>query len=329
MTSSPAPTSSVKADKRSDFFRVTLEQYSMMVIFVVLFVAASIWVENFATLNNMKTLLLQIVQVGIAACAMLFLLATGDFDLSPGAVVALSGVIAAVVTNRTGSVALGFAAGIAAGSLVGWLNGVLVAKAGISAMIATLGTQQITRGLTFITSGGKAVGVSNEGFYWIGSYQLFGFLPIPVLVMACFFAVFGYLLGRTVFGRNSLAIGGNAEAAKLAGINVARTRIIIFTLLGLCAAVAGIILASQMTSGQPNEGLGLELRVIAACVLGGVSLSGGIGTMMGTIVGVLIMGMLQDVMNLLRIETFWQYVVSGAVLLAAVLIDRLKQRRTV
>ncbi|HOC31782.1 MAG TPA: L-arabinose ABC transporter permease AraH, partial [Armatimonadota bacterium] len=138
MTSSPAPKTSAKADKRSDFFRVTLEQYSMMVIFVVLFVAASIWVENFATLNNMKTLLLQIVQVGIAACAMLFLLATGDFDLSPGAVVALSGVIAAVVTNRTGSVALGFAAGITAGSLVGLLNGVLVAKAGISAMIATL-----------------------------------------------------------------------------------------------------------------------------------------------------------------------------------------------
>jgi L-arabinose transport system permease protein len=301
----------------------------MMVIFVVLFIAASIWVDNFLTLNNMKTLLLQVVQVGIAACAMLFLLATGDFDLSPGAVVALSGVIAAVVTNRTGSVAIGFAAAIIVGSLVGWLNGVLVARAGISAMIATLGTQQIARGLTFITSDGKAVGVSNEGFRWIGSYQLFGLIPFPVVVMGVFFAVFGYLLGRTIFGRNSLAIGGNAEAAKLAGINVVRTRVIIFTLLGLCSAVAGVILASQMTSGQPNEGLGLELRVISACVLGGVSLSGGVGTMLGTIVGVLIMGMVQDVMNLLNIETFWQYVVSGAVLLAAVLIDRLKQRRAV
>jgi L-arabinose transport system permease protein len=258
---------------------------------------------------------------------MLFCLASGDFDLSPGAIVALSGVLAAVVTNQTHNVALGFAAGMAAGGIVGYVNGFVIARLGVSAMIATLATQQIARGLTFISSGGSAVGVSDARFYKLGSTMVAG-VPLPVWLMVVCFVVFGFLLNRTIFGRNTLAIGGNAEAAKLAGIDVARTKVIIFTLMGVASGFGGIILASQMTSGQPNEGMGLELRVISACVLGGVSLTGGVGTMFGVIIGVLIMGTVQNVMNLMNIEPFYQYVASGVVLLAAVLLDRLKQRRT-
>jgi L-arabinose transport system permease protein len=145
-------------------------------------------------------------------------------------------------------------------------------------------------------------------------------------MVACF-VVFGILLNRTIFGRNTLAIGGNAEAARLAGIDVTRTKIIIFTLQGLMAGFAGVILASRMTSGQPATAQGLELQVISACVLGGVSLTGGVGTITGVIVGVLIMGTVQNAMNLLNVPPFYQYVASGSILLAAVLFDRLKRRR--
>jgi L-arabinose transport system permease protein len=297
----------------------------MTIIFALLFILSAIFVPHFFNIMNMRGLALAVVQVGVIACTMLFCLATGDFDLSPGAVLALSGVLAAVVTNKTGSVGLGFAAGIGVGGLMGYINGFVIARLGVSAMIATLATQQIARGFGFISSGGSAVGVSNEHFYLLGSTMFLG-VPVSVWVMAACFLVFGFLLNKTIFGRNTLAIGGNAEAAKLAGIDVARTRVIIFTLMGVASGVAGVILASQMTSGQPNEGMGLELRVISACVLGGVSLTGGIGTMFGVIIGVLIMGTVQNVMNLLNIQPFWQYVASGLVLLAAVLLDRLKHR---
>lgn len=304
---------------------------AMALIFAALFIISAIFVPNFLNPVNMRGLALAVVQVGIVSCTMLFCLASGDFDLSPGAVVALAGVLAAVVTNRTGSVPLGFAAGVGAGALVGYVNGFVIARLGISAMIATLATQQIARGLTFISSGGSAVGVSQVAFYKLGSLQFpsQNGIPAPVWVMGACFLLFGFLLNRTIFGRNTLAIGGNAEAAKLAGIDVARTKVIIFTLMGVASGFAGIILASQMTSGQPNEGMGLELRVISACVLGGVSLTGGVGTMFGVIIGVLIMGTVQNVMNLLNIQPFWQYVVSGLVLLAAVLLDRLKNRAAV
>lgn len=297
----------------------------MLLIFILLFVASSILVPNFLNPVNMRGLTLAVVQVGIVSCTMLFCLASGDFDLSPGAIVALSGVLSAVVVNASGSVVIGFAAALLAGGIVGYINGFAIARLGISAMIATLATQQIARGLAFIVSGGKAVGVANTEYFKVGNTLFIG-IPTPVWIMILCFALFGFLLNKTIFGRNTLAIGGNSEAAALAGVDVPRTRVIIFTLMGVASGLAGLILASQMTSGQPNEGLGLELRVISACVLGGVSLTGGIGTITGVIVGVLIMGTVQNVMNLLNIEPFYQYVVSGLVLLAAVILDRFKSR---
>jgi L-arabinose transport system permease protein len=146
------------------------------------------------------------------------------------------------------------------------------------------------------------------------------------VTLVCFL-VFGFLLNRTVYGRNTLAIGGNREAARLSGVDVDRTKIVIFSLQALMAGGAGVILSSRITSGQPNASQGFEMDVISACVLGGVSLSGGVGTMVGTVVGVLIMGTVQNVLNLLNVPTFYQYVVRGTVLLLAVLFDQLKQRR--
>ncbi len=343
----PPPDAPPGEPPRTNALRVLWEQTGMLLVFAVLVAGCVIFVPNFSNLRNINGLLLSVTTYGIIACTMLFCLASGDFDLSVGSVVAMSGVVAAVVTNQTHSVLLGILAGTAAGAIVGLCNGIVIAVLGINALITTLATMQIVRGLSYLTSDGRAVGVANDAFYtlglssmrdlswmkWLGESGEFGrFLvgiTLPIWIMLACFAVFGILLKKTIFGRNTLAIGGNKEAAFLAGIPVRLTKIAIFTLQGMVAGLAGVILASRLTSGQPTSGQGYELKVISACVLGGVSLTGGVGTMTGVVMGVLIMGIAENAMNLLNIQAFWQYVASGAILLAAVLLDRLKQRRVV
>ncbi len=301
---------------------------SILIIYLILCAILSITVPYFFSFENIVGILLAVSTIGLVACTMLFSLASGDLDLSVGAVVAFTGVMAAVMIRATNNVLFGTLCGVLSGGVVGLGNGVIVAKLKINALITTLAMMQIVRGLCFILSGGIAVGITNTGFYVIGNTDFLS-IPIPVWIMITCFVTFIVLLNRTVYGRNTLAVGGNKEAARLAGINVDKIRIIIFMVQGIVAGIAGVVLASRMTSGQPNASQGFELDVISACVLGGVSLSGGIGTILGVIVGVLIMGTIQNAMNLLNIQTFYQYVVRGIILLIAVLLDQLKQRRTV
>lgn len=303
-----------------------LDSAGMIIVFVALFIYLSLTVKYFFTWDNMVGLALSVSMVGMVACTMLFCLASGDFDLSIEAVVAFSGVFAAVMINRTGSVPLGIFAGVLAGGLVGVVNGVVIAKLRINALITTLATLQIVRGLGFIVSDGKAVGVTKPEFFVLGNSTFAG-IPAPVWITLVCFITFDIVLHRTRFGRNTLAIGGNKEASRLAGIPVARVKIAIFTLQGLMAGLAGVVLASRMTSGQPNTSVGFSLDVISACVLGGVSLTGGVGTMIGAVVGVLIMGTVQNAMNLKNVAPFYQYVARGIILLAAVLFDQWRHRR--
>lgn len=302
------------------------DQYGMLVIFAILFLIVSITVPNFASLINMKGLGLAVSMSGMVACGMLFCLASGEFDMSVGSVVACSGVACAVGINASESIFVGILAGLAVGVVVGLINGIVVAKFKINALITTLATMQMARGVGYIISDGKAVGIVEEGFFDIGNSLFLG-IPTPVWITAVCFVLFGLLLNKTTFGRNSLSIGGNEEAARLAGVNVVRTKIIIFTMTGVIASVAGIILASRMTSGQPMTSIGFELVVISSCVLGGVSMKGGIGKISYVIAGVLILGLMENAMNLLNISPFAQYVVRGLILLAAVLFDRYKQVR--
>jgi L-arabinose transport system permease protein len=301
------------------------ENSGMLVIFILLFIGLSIFVPYFFTWRNMIGLGLSVSMVGMVACTMLFALASGDFDLSVENIVAFSGVTAAVITNSTGSVFMGIMAGVLGGGLIGLMNGTIIAKFGINALITTLAMSQIVRGLAFIVSGGSAVGVANTSFFTLGNGQLFG-IPNPITITIICFIVFGILLNNTSYGKNTLAMGGNMEATRLAGVAVNKIKILIFTIQGMMAGFAGVVLASRMTSGQPNTSLGFSLDVISACVLGGVSLSGGVAPIQGAIVGVLIMGTVQNAMNLMNIPTFYQYMVRGVILLIAVLIDQLKQR---
>ncbi len=302
-----------------------IDRAGMLLVLAILILLCSAFVPNFLSPFNFQSIGLAVTTIGIISCTMLLCLASGDFDLSVGSIVALAGVVCAVVMTSTGSVAAGVATGLAVGAVAGFVNGFVVAQLGINALITTLATMQIVRGFAYMTTGGDTVGINVESFYALGTGAWLG-VPVPVWIMLLSFTVFGFLLSRTTFGRNTLAIGGNSEAARLAGIPVVRTKIVIFTLQGLMAAFAGIILASRMASSQPGAGIGLELQVISACVLGGVSLTGGIGSIWYVIAGVMIMGVVENAMRLLNVPTFYQYVVWGGILLAAVLLDRLKQK---
>lgn len=319
-------TPETREDRRRALFWTIVDDYSLIGIFIVLFAVLSVSVQYFFSWDNVVGLALSVSQIGMVACTMMFCLASRDFDLSVGSTVAFAGVLCAIVSNATGSVAIGIGASIVAGGLIGLINGAVIAKLKINALITTLATMEIVRGLAFITSQGQAVGVTSEAFFTLGSAELFG-LPVPVWVTLGCFVLFGILLNKTIYGRNTLAIGGNPDAARLAGVPVDRVRILIFLIQGVVAAVAGIILASRMTSGQPNAGEGFELNVISACVLGGVSLAGGRASISGVLIGVLIMGTVQNAMSLMNIDAFYQYLVRGAILLIAVLVDQLKNRR--
>ncbi|SCX29630.1 Ribose transport system permease protein RbsC [Agrobacterium sp. DSM 25558] len=303
--------------------KILLGEQGLVVLFAAAFLIVSLTVPNFLTERNMLGLLQSVVTIGIVACTMMFCLASRDFDLSVGSTVAFSGMIAVMASNATGSIFLGLIAAIACGSAVGLVNGLVIARFRINALITTLATMQIVRGLALISSDGRAVGINDPSFYQLALSRFIG-IPTPIWVMLAMFIIFGFLLNRTVFGKNTLAIGGNPEASRLAGVNVVKMRVWIFMAQGLVCGIAGILLASRITSGQPNAATGLELSVISACVLGGVSLAGGRAAMSGVIVGVLIMGIAENVMNLLNIQAFYQYVVRGLILLLAVLLDNLR-----
>nr|WP_229261634.1 L-arabinose ABC transporter permease AraH [Duganella margarita] len=305
--------------------RQWLSEYSMPLAYLVLFAVLSATVENFFSVTNVIGLMLSVAQIGMVACTMMLCLASRDFDLSVGSTIAFAGVLGAIVLEHSGSVAIAVAAGLGAGALIGALNGVLIAYLRVNALIATLATMLMVRGLAFIVSKGQAVGINDDSFIDFGDTRIFG-LPLPVLVAGACFVVFGILLNQTVFGRNTLAIGGNPEAARLAGVRVERLRVWIFLLQGVVTAMAGLILASRITSGQPNAAQGFELDVISACVLGGVSLQGGKARIFGVLIGVLIMGTVENVMNLLDVDAFYQYLMRGLILLVAVLLDQLKTR---
>ena len=310
-----------------------LEKGGMGLVCVIMILLCAIFVPHFASTNNITALLMSISTIGMVACTMMLCLAAGDFDLSIGSTLALAGVVSAIVINATGNIFLAVIIPLALGAFIGSVNGIVIAQFQINPLIATLAVQQVVRGAALLITKGSSIGISNEAFGGLGKAKLLipvGVPPLalqsPVWVMAIIFVVFGVILNRTTFGRNTLGVGGNKEAARLAGISVTKTKIGIFLLQGMVAALAGVLAASRVSSGQPNAAQGLELQAISGCVLGGVSLTGGVARIQGVVVGVLIMGILQNAMSLQNIDAFWQLVTSGGVLLVAVLLDRWKNR---
>lgn len=276
----------------------------------------------FLSLNNFLNIGVAVSTIGIIAVAMTLVIIAGGIDLSVGSVVALSGVAVAQLSHKM-SIEAAVLCALWIGMLVGVFNGVAITRVGINPLIATLGTLSIARGLSFVFSGGLTQSIDNERFLSLGRGFVLG-VPFQVLVMAALFGAVAWVMRSTVFGRSVYAVGGNAQASRLAGLAVPRVQMAVYVLSGGCAALGGVFLASQLGAGAPQAASGIELSVIAAVILGGTSLSGGKGTIAGTLLGVLILGTLNNGLTLLNVSSYYQEVARGIVLLLAVGLDQLR-----
>lgn len=326
VTSPPNPKQSTGNRARAARTWDLINKSGIVMVFIILFVALSVAVPGFISSRNIQGLLLSVTLIGSISVTMMFVLALGEVDLSVASIVAFAGVVASTLITATHSVTVGVAGGILAGGAVGLVNGMLIARWKINSLIVTLAMMEVVRGLAYITSNGDAVMISEESFFDLGGGSFLG-ISYPIWSNIVGFVLFGFLLKKTVFGKNVLAVGGNSEAALLAGLPVMRIKITVFVLQGLVTGFAGVMLASRMSLGDPKTSVGLELGVISACVLGGVSLTGGVATISGVLVGVLIMGSVQDAMSLMNVPTFYQYLIRGGILLLAVLFDQFRRSK--
>ncbi|WP_322061546.1 ABC transporter permease [Paraburkholderia sp. J63] len=294
-----------------------------LVLLCVLFAVLS---SNFLTFGNLLNIVMQVSIIAILGFGMTYVLLLGDIDLSVGAVMALVGTIAAFAMQHGVHPALAVVLAMASGLLLGFVNGTLTAVLTIPSFIVTVATMGVFRGLAYITSAGVPISIDDDRFAALGNASVLG-IAVPIWVLIVLLAVNHFVLSRTVFGRKAYLAGGNREAALYSGINVKRLRIAIFMVSGLMASIGGVLMTSRLYSAQPNAGLGYELDAIAAAVLGGTSLNGGYGTIAGTLIGALIIGVINNGMNLLSVPYFYQLIVKGVVILVAVCIDVQTKKR--
>jgi ribose transport system permease protein len=280
---------------------------------------------DFLTVNNIFNVLRQVSINALIAFGMTFVILTGGIDLSVGSILALSSALTAGMLAGGTDPILALLIGLMAGAAMGAVNGLIITKGKVAPFIATLATMTIYRGFTLVYTEGRPItGLSDAvSFQMLGKGYFLG-IPFPVITMLITYAILYFLLKKTTFGRGVYAIGGNEEASLLSGLRVDRIKIGVYSLTGLLAALAGTTLTSRLNSAQPTAGVSYELDAIAAVVLGGTSLSGGRGWIFGTLVGALIIGVLNNGLNLLNVSSFYQQVVKGGVILLAVLLDRKK-----
>ncbi len=304
---------------------VELRDYGIVISFVALFVTLAFASDAFLETRNLLNILDQSAPAGIIACAIAICIIAGIFDLSTGAMFAVSAVVATKTANSVGPW-FGLLAGCLAGLALGIVNGILVHVTRVHSFIGTLATSIVYRGVAIIVTGGLIVTVADERFGQVGRERLFD-ARYAVYVFAAVIILTSFLLHRTTFGRYVYAVGGNPEAARLSGIRVGLVRGGCFALSGLCSGIAGVLAASRVSSAQADMGIGLELTAIAAAVLGGVSIMGGEGAVWRAVLGILILTMIGNGFNLLGIDTTYQLIVQGALILAAVAADQMLRRR--
>jgi len=309
--------------------KALLRQYGGLVIaLIALCIFFSYQHNAFFSISNFVKIMLQVTVVAIAAFGMTYVILLGDIDLSVGSMIAVAGMVAAQCFLNGYGFPLSLIITLISGLAMGAINGILVAKLSLPAFIVTLATMGIYRGVVSLPTQGKPARIDDETWYMIGnegiSLQLIGIdfeLPYMVILLVVVFAINAVLLSKTVFGRRTYLMGGNREAAIYSGIKVDRIRIVIFMLCGLMAAISGIILSARLGSAQVNAGQGYELDAIAAAVLGGTSLAGGAGTMVGTLLGAILIGIINNGMSLMNVEYFYQLIAKGIVIILAVYLD--------
>lgn len=297
----------------------------LSIAFIVIFVIMSFSTPVFFTKLNLMNVLRQISLVAIAGVGLSCVILLGEIDLSIGSSQAIVGLTAVTVLNATGNIFIAFISAVLLGALIGLGNGLLVTHAKIDSLIATLATMSILRGIAMIVTKAVSVQSTVKEFQKIGAGNTLG-LPNPVLIMIVVFAVFYYILKHTKFGRYIYAIGGNQKAAALAGLPVVKIKLIVYLIEGALVATSAFILASRMNSGQPNAGVGFEMEVISAVILGGISMAGGTGKLVGAFLGMLILGVVSNGLVLMNVSSFYQQIVRGLVIILAVYMDGKRRR---
>ena len=305
------------------------QNLGILIGFLVLLVFLSIFAENFLTWGNIVNLMRSVSTNAILAIGVMLSIMLAGIDLTCGALVALSGVVAVLSLNNFGMpLPVALFAGIIIGLVIGLVNGLVIAYTGIHPFVVTLAMQSICRGAAYLAAGGQPVTARNTAFTQLGNGYL-GPIPLPVIYMLVLFFLLYLLLNKTRLGRHIYALGGNPTAAKYSGINVIKVKVFVWAISGLLAAFAGVVLASRMSSGQPTAGVGYETDAIAAAVIGGTSMYGGVGRTGGVFIGVLIIGMISNGLNLLHVNSFWQYVIKGIIIIVAVYFDMRKNKGNV
>ncbi len=326
-------TIAAQAPARAGFFRRMLDEYrvetAMLGALVLLCVVLTIFAPNFATAGNLRNVLWQVTGVGIIAIGQTIVILTGGIDLSVGGIVAFSAMAGGLimVSGDSPNVPLGIAATLLIGLAVGVVNGLLIAYGRLAAFIVTLGMLSITTSLTYVISDAKSIVDLPDGYRVWGKGML-GNIPYYLLTFVILFILGQIFLTRTKPGRFIYAIGSNEEAARLSGVNTRLYKTLPYAITGVLCAISAIILSGKLGAIDPDTGTGFELKTIAAVVIGGTSLFGGKGTMVGTLIGVFLIGFLNNGLNLLKVNAFWQGTAVGVVIILSVLIERLSRSRS-
>ena len=334
MTNEPTTTTTLLAVAKGFDWKEFARKYMIIGVLIAFIVALAVMTEgNSIQPINLINIVRQVSAIGIIAVGMTFVIITLGIDLSVGSILALSAVVStSLAQNMSESmkfagldlpVIVAVLGGLAIGALAGLTNGILIAKFRLAPFIATLGMMSIARGLAYIYSNGRPISNLKDDFNYIGQEYIFG-VPIPVLLFLGVALVAHIILGYTKFGRYVYAIGGNEIAARVSGIRIPRVTIYIYTFIGLLSGLAGVVLAGRIGSGNPDLGTGIELDAITATIIGGTSFKGGIGTIWGTIVGALLIGIINNGLDLLNVSPFMQMVVKGAIIIVAIIIDERK-----
>ncbi len=306
-----------------------LKRFSTVIILVILIIVFSVFTDSFFTAKNFINILRQIAVLGILSAGMTFVIISGGMDLTVGSLLGLTGVICAkllVEYQMNSAAAILITLAILVG--VGTCTGLLIVKLDVPAIVITLGMMTVTRGLAFIISGGLPIYKIPEDVVFFGQGYI-GAIPVPVITMAVIVVVAAFVLSKTYWGRYIYAIGGNEEATRLAGVPMDKIKVALYSISGLLAGIAGVTLMARVSSGAPNSGTGMEMDVVTAVVIGGVSINGGKGTIVGAFIGAVIIGVLSNGLTIMNIGEYYQQVVKGGVLILAVAFDALSNKERI
>ena len=306
-----------------------LKRFSTVIILAVLIVVFSVGTDSFFTAKNFINILRQIAVLGILSAGMTFVIISGGMDLTVGSLLGLTGVICAkLLVEFAWNPAAAILVTIAVLLVTGTCTGLLIVKLNVPAIVITLGMMTVTRGLAFIISGGLPIYKIPESVVYLGQGYV-GAIPVPVITMVVIVVIMAFILGKTYWGRYIYAIGGNEEATRLAGVPVDKIKVSLYSISGLLAGIAGITLMARVSSGAPASGTGMEMDVVTAVVIGGVSINGGKGNIISAFIGAIIIGVLSNGLTIMNIGEYYQQVVKGAVLILAVAFDALSNRERV